>query len=161
VYITNSRFAIRQNDKIDVKVYSNLDDVELIVNGESLGNTKGDFATYKWENVALQKDMNKVEAIAYKNGQSYSSSVVWMYEKKPAISFGIAFLRWLIKPFLGLLFLAAVFLVWILVKKRPKRWGKALTIIVLVLSVLILAAFIVGQILGAKFGFNLFEYSLL
>jgi len=161
VYLTNSRFAIRQNNKIDVKVYSNLDDVELIVNGESLGNTKGDFATYRWENVALQKDMNKVEAIAYENGQSYSSSVVWMYEKNPAISFGIAFLRWLIKPFILILFVLVIWFVRLLIKRKVKSWKKVIVIILLVVSILILLAIAAAQIFGGKMGLNLFEYSLI
>ena len=94
-------------------------------------------------------------------GESYSHSVVWMYEKNTAISFVITFLRWLIKPFIVLMVILAFWTIRLLVKKRVKSWRKVLTIILLGVALLLLVAILLGQIFGARFGIDLFEYSLI
>lgn len=161
VHITNSRFAIREKEEIDVKVYSNLDNVELLVNGESAGKRSGEYATLVWKNIQLKKGNNVVVAKGQKNGETFSHSVVWMYEKNVGLSFLVTFLRWLIKPFV-LLFIGLMFWsFWLLLKKRVKKWKKVFTILLLVIAALLLIALIVGQLLGAKLGINLFEYSLI
>jgi len=161
IRITNSRFLIREKDEINVKVYSNLGDVELFVNDESVGTQTGENGTLVWEGISLEKGNNRVKAVGQKNGESFSHSVVWMYEKNTAISFVIAFLRWLIKPFIVLLLGLTFWFVRMLVKKRVKSWGKAGVILLLILAVLILVAITVAQIFGARLGINLFEYSLI
>ena len=161
IHITNSRFVIREKDEISVKVYSNLEDVELFVNGESLGKRQGEYATLVWEDVELGKGNNVVKAVGTKKGEKYSSSVVWIYEKNAAISFAITFMRWLIKPFIVLLLVLSIWFIRLLVKKRVKSWRKVLVIIFLVMAVLLLVAIAVGQIMGSKNGINLFEYSLI
>jgi len=161
VHITNSRFAIREKDEIDVKVYSNLENVELFVNGESVGKRQGKYATLVWKDVVLEKGNNVVKAVGRKNDKTHSSSVVWMYEKNTAISFAVTFLRWLIKPFIVIMIVLSIWFIWILVKKRVKSWRKVLVITFLTIVILILAAVIVGQIMGGKVGLNLFEYSLI
>lgn len=161
IHITNSRFTIREKDKIDVKVYSNLDNIELFVNGESVGTQKGEYATLIWEDVALQKGNNVVKAVGQKNGESFSNSLVWMYEEKGALSFAVVFLQWLIKPFVLIMLVLVFWFLWLLVKKRVKSWRKVFAIIFLVFVVLLLLAIVVGQILGSKQGINLFEYSLI
>jgi len=161
IHITNSRFAIRKKQKIDVKVYSNLENVELIINGESAGIQQGEYATFLWENIKLEKGNNRVEAIGQKAGKTFTSSVVWMYEKNPAILLAITFMRWLIKPFILALLILVIWFVRLLFKKKVKSWSKVLTIFLMVLFIVILIAIVVGQILGAKMGLNLFEYSLI
>ncbi len=161
IWITNSRFTIREKNKIDVKVYSNLDNVELFVNGESAGVQTGEYATLVWKNILLEKGNNRVKAVGQKNGETFSHSVVWMYEKNVAISFVVTFLRWLIKPFIVLLIGLSIWIIWLLVKKRTVKWRKFLLIIALVLMILILIAITVAQIFGSRFGVNLFEYSLI
>ena len=161
IHITNSRFAIREKDKIDVKVYSNLENVELFVNGESAGISDGEYATLVWEDVSLGKGNNVVVAKGQINGETLSHSVVWMYDDYGAVRLGISFLRWLIKPFVVLLIVFAFSTFWMLLKKRVKSWRKVFTIILFVVSVLLLIAIVVGQIFGSKLGINLFEYSLI
>ncbi|MBT3384515.1 MAG: glycoside hydrolase family 2 protein [Prolixibacteraceae bacterium] len=161
IRICNSRFAIREKDKIKVKIYSNLENVELFVNGKSAGTQTGENATLVWENISLLKGNNRVKAVGQKNEKTYSHSVVWMYEKSAAISFAITFLRWLIKPFIVLLLASTMWFIWLLFKKRVKNWRKISVIFLLVLMVLILVAIAVAQIFGARFGINLFEYSLI
>ena len=161
VWITNSRFTIREKNKINVKVYSNLDNVELFVNGESAGIQTGENATLVWENIRLQKGNNRVKAVGQKNGETFSHSVVWMYENNVAVSFVVTFLRWLIKPFIVLLLGLSIWFIWLLVKKHTVKWRKLLLIVGLVLMILILVAITIAQIIGASFGISLFEYSLI
>jgi beta-galactosidase len=161
IWITNSRFTIREKNKINVKVYSNIDNIELFVNGESAGIHTGENATFVWKEISLQKGNNQVKALGQQNGETFSHSVVWMYEKNTIVSFVVLFLRWLIKPFIILLLGLSIWIIWLLVKKRVVKWRKFLLIVALVLMVLILVAIIVAQIFGAGFGINLFEYSLI
>jgi len=161
IHITNSRYAIREKDKINVKVYSNLDNVKLIVNGESLGTVDGEYSSFNWQNVLLNKGNNRVVATGEKDGKTYTDSVVWMYDKSSGYMFAITFIRWLIKPFVLVVFLLVVWFVWLLLKRRVKSWRKVLVILLLVLFVLILLAITIAQIYGSKNGINLFEYSLI
>jgi beta-galactosidase len=75
-----------------VKVYSNCDEVELFVNGESLGRKKRDSQNYpaaglRWRVKFVGGD-NKVEAVGFKNGEQVKDKLRWMYEtqkwSKPA-----------------------------------------------------------------------------
>ena len=161
IHITNKRFAIREKDKIDVKVYSNLENVELTVNGETLGARQGSYATLLWENVELEKGDNLVRVSGQKNGKTFTDSAVWMYEKNAGISLAITFMRWLIKPFILLLVILSILSIWLLIKRKTRSWKKVLVIILLVVSVLLLLALIGAQIFGGRFGLNLFEYSLI
>ncbi|GAB1452546.1 glycoside hydrolase family 2 TIM barrel-domain containing protein [Draconibacterium sp.] len=161
IWITNSRFKIRESDKINVKVYSNIEGVELFVNGESAGTQTGENATLVWEGILLKKGNNRVKALGQKNGETFSHSVVWMYEKNTAVSFVVTFLRWLIKPFIVLLLGLTIWLVWLLAKRRFRKWGKVLAITALALIILILAAIVIAQVFGSGYGVNVFEYSLI
>ena len=161
IWITNSRFVIRERKSINVKVYSNLENVELIVNGKSAGTKTGENSTLLWENISLQKGNNQVKAIGQKNGETFSHTVVWIYEKNAAISFAITFLRWLIKPFIVLLLCLAAWFIWLLVKRRVASWRKALVVFLLVITVLFLVLITIAQIFGSIYGINLFEYSLI
>ncbi len=161
VHITNARFAIRKADNIEVKVYSNLKNVELLVNGESLGSKNGDYGTHIWDEVELEKGNNVVVAKGQLNGETYTNSVVWMYEKNLGLSFVVGFLRWGIKPFIVLLIVWLAVAIWLLRKKRVKNWRKVLSVIFLVIAVLLLLVIVAGQLWGSKFGINLFEYSVI
>lgn len=83
VYISNRRNTVRQNDRTDVMVFSNLSEAELFVNGKSLGIAKPDnYATLVWKSVQLSKGENKIEVRAKSNNgvrkSNVSDSVVWV-----------------------------------------------------------------------------------
>ena len=82
-HICSSRFTDRSSKKIDVKVYSNCDSVELIVNGESIGEgTLAQDGVFVWEGVKLNDagESNEVEAIGFKNGAEYADTCdTWVY----------------------------------------------------------------------------------
>lgn len=78
VYISNRRHRERINAKTDVMIFSNLPEVELIVNGKSLGKIKPDnYATATWNNVELQEGENVIEARSTQKKDKTSDSVIW------------------------------------------------------------------------------------
>jgi beta-galactosidase len=161
IHLTNTRFKIRENDKINVKVYSNLGAVELFVNGKSAGTKKGENAVLIWQDIHLKEGNNKVKAVANINGKKYSDTVIWMYEKNLILESVISFFRWLIKPFIVLLISIVFWMIRLLVKKQVRSRQKVFAIVALVLAILFLLAILIGQILVSGLGFNLFEYSLI
>jgi beta-galactosidase len=84
VYITSRRHADRTAEMTEIKVYSNCQDVTLVVNGIGLGTVqKRNDVIYSWTNVKLQPGVNKIEAIAKSaNGQSLSDTVTLSYRTK-------------------------------------------------------------------------------
>lgn len=61
-----------KDSKQPIKIYTNLSEVELFLNGQSLGKQKGgDSGTIIWE-VALQRGINRLEARGMKDGKSFA-----------------------------------------------------------------------------------------
>lgn len=78
LYITSRRFIERTNSLTDVKVYSNLKQVELFVNGQSLGKSSSPKnCVYIWSKVRLLPGENKIEAKAKCGGNSFNDSCRW------------------------------------------------------------------------------------
>jgi beta-galactosidase len=63
-----------------VKVYSNLEQVELFVNGISLGKRKVENAIVQWDNVSLVKGVNSIEVKSVKSKTVFSDKCVWVLE---------------------------------------------------------------------------------
>ena len=79
VYITSRRWTQRTVPTTEVKVYSNADFVELIVNGVSLGTlpaTNQD-RIFIWRNVVLSNGANSVQAIGRAGTATVTDSVNW------------------------------------------------------------------------------------
>ena len=78
VYITGHRFTDRPDADADVKIYSNLDSVELKVNGVSLGaETGNDVNVFEWDGVQLRPGANTIEATGTRDGQTVTDTVTW------------------------------------------------------------------------------------
>jgi beta-galactosidase len=78
VYITSRRFTERTNAVTDVKIYSNANEVELSVNGNSQGKRNdGTNCVFVWKNVELKSGENKVEARAENGGTNLTDSCIW------------------------------------------------------------------------------------
>lgn len=64
VHITSKRFVDRADEAIRVKVYSNCDEVTLLVNGMEMKATSDDHHIFIFENIDLIDGLNVVKAIA-------------------------------------------------------------------------------------------------
>ena len=79
VHITDKRFTQRDTSFINVKVYSNADEVELLVNGASIGKIKSEDHRFIWNSVQLKPGENNVRAAAQMNGKEYSDECWWKH----------------------------------------------------------------------------------
>ena len=79
-YITSRRFLKREQQKITVKVYSNAESVELLVNGQAFQTKKAkrnrQAHIFLFKGVTLQKGENTVQAVG-QNG--VTDTVTWQY----------------------------------------------------------------------------------
>jgi beta-galactosidase len=78
LYITSRRFTERTNAVTDVKIYSNADEVELLLNGNSQGKRNdGTNGVFIWKDVTLSPGENQIQARAERDGTSLGDSCVW------------------------------------------------------------------------------------
>jgi beta-galactosidase len=78
LYITSRRFTERRNSVPDVKIYSNANEAELLLNGVSQGKCSNDGnAVFIWKNVQSATGENKIEAEAERDGQSLADRCTW------------------------------------------------------------------------------------
>jgi beta-galactosidase len=83
LYITSRRFTERTNSVTDVKIYSNANEAELLLNGVSQGKRSNDGnAVFIWKNIQLATGENKIEAKAERDGQSLNNTCVWNFSPK-------------------------------------------------------------------------------
>lgn len=81
VYIADRRHTQRTKAQTEVKVYSNASEVELIVNGKSLGKVAPDRVRIaRWPSVDLKAGENKIEAVANVDGKKLTDSCVWVLQ---------------------------------------------------------------------------------
>lgn len=74
VHITAKRFIDRPTEKINVKIYSNLDMVTLFINGEEFGKLVSDNHVFEFEGVQLKEGENTIKAV---NGK-YEDTATFM-----------------------------------------------------------------------------------
>lgn len=75
VYITSRRFSPRPKNANKIKIYSNCESVEMILNGVSLGVVNSSDKIFEWENVDFVNGINILEAVGVSNGLRYSDRV--------------------------------------------------------------------------------------
>jgi beta-galactosidase len=88
VYITSRRYSPRTTLTNPVKVYSNADSVELVVNQASKGSKTSADRIFLWPAVTFQSGGNVIEARGIKNGKVYTDAVTIMVSSgtQPAAS---------------------------------------------------------------------------
>lgn len=79
LHLTSQRFTERTQPKTVVKVYSNLDTVELKLNGVSLGMKTSENHIFLWPEVSLSPGSNQIEARAAKDGKELIDRCAWTY----------------------------------------------------------------------------------
>jgi beta-galactosidase len=77
LYITSRRYVDRPSNTVDVKVYSNLDAVQLSVNGTIVGTQTSTNHIFLWSGVALAAGANTIEVTATQGGTTYTDDVTW------------------------------------------------------------------------------------
>jgi beta-galactosidase len=78
LYIASRRFTERTNAVTDVKIYSNANKVELLLNGKSQGwRGNGTNGVFIWKDAKLKRGENHIEVRAERNGQKLNDSCVW------------------------------------------------------------------------------------
>jgi beta-galactosidase len=84
VYIASRRSTPRKIASTEVTIYSNCAEVELIVNGQSLGKMQPDEVKIaRWPEATLQPDQNHIEAVASGPTGKLSDSCDWVLEANP------------------------------------------------------------------------------
>lgn len=80
LHITSRRYIFRKEKTTDIKVYSNLADISLSVNGKKYApqNPKNGIAI--WEGIPLKEKANGIYVRALSNDTTYTDEVNWMYE---------------------------------------------------------------------------------
>ncbi|MDL2322868.1 glycoside hydrolase family 2 protein [Bacteroidales bacterium OttesenSCG-928-A17] len=78
VYIANRRHTNRTQPVTDIVVFSNLPEVELFVNGKSMGKQKPDnYATFTWKDIPLAPGDNQINASYSRKKEIWSDAVTW------------------------------------------------------------------------------------
>jgi beta-galactosidase len=80
VYITSRRHTPRNSQTTPVKIYTNCQEVELKVNGVSLGSHESENHTCLWSDVNLQKGSNQIEVFGKQDQKVYRDSCTWDYQ---------------------------------------------------------------------------------
>ena len=84
VTLTSRRFLMRHRPFTDMKVYSNAPEVELFVNGRTLGRRAAANHVFVWKDVALLTGENHVAAHGQFGGLTVSDGCTWIFEPAEA-----------------------------------------------------------------------------
>ncbi|MDR2937763.1 MAG: glycoside hydrolase family 2 protein, partial [Prevotellaceae bacterium] len=78
IYISSRRFTERTQAQTDVKVYTNLPEATLYINGKKIGKQKKDsLGRMVWSGVTLAKGSNEVKVEGKSGKQQLTDSCVW------------------------------------------------------------------------------------
>lgn len=79
LYICARRYMKRTVPETTIKLYSNFEDITLILNGNQVQMNKKDHCVFLSDTVYLKEGENEVVAKGHINGKEYSDRVIWNY----------------------------------------------------------------------------------
>ncbi|MDZ7288734.1 MAG: glycoside hydrolase family 2 protein [candidate division KSB1 bacterium] len=79
LYLLSRRNTERTEKLVPIEVYTNLDEVELYVNGVFVSKKKmeSDIHKIRWENVALVPGRNRIDVIGHQGEKTYTDACEW------------------------------------------------------------------------------------
>jgi len=82
LHIVSQRDSIRKDSLVQVSVYTNLDEVGLVVNGNLISRKpmQSDIHKITWEKVVLKKGLNSINVEGIKDHQRITDSCEWKFE---------------------------------------------------------------------------------
>ena len=161
VHINDQRYVLRKSRETTVKVYSNLESVELFVNGLSAGVQKSADKIFVWKNVQLTKGNNRIKAIGKGEGKTVVDECVWIYKADGWISVLVWFFQYGIIP-ICLLLVLSIPLLFIKAFKRSKPgWRRKVYKTLFFLVVIVVIVWTIAFLYLLKYDVNLFDYSVL
>ncbi len=79
IHITSKRFKIRKHDHINIKAYTNLSVVTLIVNGKEIQTKQPDSEkVVEWQNIPLEKGTNVIKVHGKDKHTHISDTATWI-----------------------------------------------------------------------------------
>ena len=82
LHLTSRRAIIRKEPTTEIKAYSNCPEVELFVNGTSVGKAQPDsFKIFRWEKVQLSPGKNSIRVVAQSGKTTMEDSCEWRLEQ--------------------------------------------------------------------------------
>jgi beta-galactosidase len=150
LHITSSRFIFRKKAETQVKVYTNLSDVLLKVNGKEFESKSPEKGIIIWEGITLELGNNSVVVRGSKDGKTYTDDCVWVIEKPyEGMNLFIKIFDFMKSGYqLAFAGLIGAFLIWLFgIRKRKKRpkWKKVVLWTFIVLLALISALIAFGK----------------
>ena len=130
LHITSKRHLFRDQEKTNVKVYSNLPAVTLTFNGKEMGSKSPVDGIVIWENLLLTQGNNGVKVSGTFQGETLNDNCTWVLDN----SFGtkqIAQIYDLFKTITPLLIVVFLFLLWLWYfawrkKENKPKWKRIL-----------------------------------
>ena len=155
LHITSRRYVFRKEKKTNIKIYSNLSNVILTINGKAQTAQTPENGMVIWEDITLNEGANHLFVKATQNGITYTDEVSWMYEHPfKGSNMIIKVFDWMMNAWYwigGSAFLT--FLMWffgIRKNRHPPKWQRFLVWIVFVVLLLITLAMFVMKIYMAS-----------
>jgi len=83
LYILSRRNTQRTESSVDVSVYTNLEQVELSVNGTLISSKPMDSDIHKitWEDIKLQPGKNQISVVSFEGDTKYTDACEWTYKE--------------------------------------------------------------------------------
>ncbi len=81
IHILSKRDDERNESNVQVAVYTNLDEVELYVNGAFISKkpVNSDIKKLVWEDIKLNKGLNQISVIGISDDKKYTDYCEWYY----------------------------------------------------------------------------------